>query len=385
MRKWEKSLNDDATRDRPPTDTKIDVDANEFQNLHEIVHRARANLDQNAWDYIVGGTETETTLRRNRMALDEIAFRPRVLRNVSRIDPSVEVFGRKLRLPVMLAPVGSLETFDPDGAATVVRGAGDFGAAHMLSSVSKPGLENVAKAAPNALRIFQLYVRGDDAFVEDYIERALANGYTAFCLTVDSAHYSRRERDLAKRHVTAGRRRASGHLFQMALDWRTVKLIKKKYRIPLILKGIATAEDTKIALDHGVEWIYVSNHGGRQLDHGRGTMHVLPEVVDAVGGRAKIMIDGSFCRGTDIVKAIAAGADLVGIGRMQCWALAAAGERGIVRMLELLEDEVRRCLGLVGVNTFAELDKSYLHVAAQTNPPYVLSAFPLLKIEPYRY
>jgi isopentenyl diphosphate isomerase/L-lactate dehydrogenase-like FMN-dependent dehydrogenase len=361
------------------------VDTNEFENLHEIVRRARANLDQNAWDYIVGGTETETTLRRNRMALDEVAFRPRVLRNVSRIDPSVEVFGRRLRLPVMLAPVGSLETFDPGGAATVVRGAGAFGAAHMLSSVSEPGLEKTAKAAPNALRIFQLYVRGDDAFVEDYVERALTTGYAAFCLTVDSAHYSRRERDLAKRHVTAGRRRVSGHLFQMALDWRTVKLIKEKYRIPLILKGIATAEDTRIALDHGVEWIYVSNHGGRQLDHGRGAMHVLPEVVEAVAGRAKIMIDGSFCRGTDIVKAIAMGADLVGIGRLQCWALAAAGERGIVRMLELLEDEVRRCLGLVGVNTFAELDKSYLHAATQANLPNVLSAFPLLEIEPYRY
>ena len=319
------------------------------------------------------------------MALDEIAFRPRVLRNVSRVDPSVEVFGRRLRLPVMLAPVGSLETFDPGGAAPVVRAAGAFGAAHMLSSVSKPGLENTAKAAPDALRIFQLYVRGDDAFVEDYVERALANGFTAFCLTVNSAHYSRRERDLAKRHVTAGRRRVSGHLFQMALDWRTVKLIKEKYRIPLILKGIATAEDAKIALDHGVDWIYVSNHGGRQLDHGRGAMQVLPEVVEAVAGRAKIMIDGSFCRGTDIVKAIAMGADLVGIGRLQCWALAAAGERGIVRMLELLEDEVRRCLGLVGVNTFAELNKSYLHAATPTNVPHVFSAFPLLEIEPYRY
>jgi isopentenyl diphosphate isomerase/L-lactate dehydrogenase-like FMN-dependent dehydrogenase len=366
-------------------DTNMTADSNEFQNLHEIVRRARANLDQNAWDYIVGGSETETTLRRNRMALDEIAFRPRVLCNVSRVDSSVEVFGRKLRLPVMLAPVGSLETFDPDGAAPVVRAAGAFGAAHMLSSVSKPGLENVAKAAPDALRIFQLYVRGDDAFVEDYVERALANDFTAFCLTTDSAHYSRRERDLAKRHVTAGRSRASGHLFQMALDWRTVKLIKEKYRIPLILKGIATSEDAKIALDHGIDWLYVSNHGGRQLDHGRGTMQVLPEVVEAVAGRAKIMIDGSFCRGTDIVKAIAAGADLVGIGRLQCWALAAAGERGVVRMLELLEDEVRRCLGLVGVNTFAELSKSYLHATTPTNVPHVFSAFPLLEIEPYRY
>jgi isopentenyl diphosphate isomerase/L-lactate dehydrogenase-like FMN-dependent dehydrogenase len=375
----------EATGNQPDEEAHIGVDKNEFQNLHEIVRKARANLNQNAWDYIVGGTETETTLRRNRMALDEIAFRPRVLRDVSRVDASVKVFGRKLRLPVVLAPVGALETFDPGGAATVARGAGTFGAAHMLSSVSDPGLENVAMSAPDALRIFQLYVRGDDSYVEDHITRALANGYVAFCLTVDTAHYSRRERDLAKRHVTAGRRRVSGREFQMALDWRTVKLIKNKYKIPLILKGIATAEDAKIALDHGVEWIYVSNHGGRQLDHGRGAMQVLPEIVAAVAGRAKIIVDGSFCRGTDIVKGIAAGADLIGIGRLQCWALAAAGDVGIVRMLELLEDEVRRCLGLVGVNTFAELDKSYLHAAAPTNLPHVFSAYPLLEIEPFRY
>jgi glycolate oxidase len=349
------------------------------------VRKARARLNQNAWDYIVGAAETETTMRRNRMALDEIAFRPRVLRNVARVEASTEVFGRKLRLPVMIAPVGALEIFDPAAGAGVARGAGQFGAAHMLSSVSEPGLEATAKAAPDALRIYQLYVRGDDAFVEDVVSRTIANGYTAFCLTVDTAHYSRRERDIAKRYVRESRLRATGGDFQKGLEWRTVKLIKDKHKIPLIIKGIATAEDAAIALDHGVDWIYVSNHGGRQLDHGRGAMHVLPEIVDAVAGRARIMVDGSFCRGTDIVKAIASGADLVGIGRLQCWALAAAGEAGITRMLELLEDEVIRCLGLLGVTSLAELNKSYLHVATPTNPPSVFSAFPLLDIEPYRY
>ena len=181
--------------------------ASEFYNLHEIVRKARANLNQNDWDYIVGGTETETTLRRNRMALDSIAFRPRVLRDVSKVDASVEVLGRKLRLPVVLCPVGSLESFHPLGAEPVVKAAGEFGVAHMLSSVCDPGLEDVAKAAPNALRMFQLYVRGDAAWADDHVARAIANGYSAFCVTVDTAHYSRRERDLAKRHVTAGRRR----------------------------------------------------------------------------------------------------------------------------------------------------------------------------------
>src|SRR6201747_775775 len=312
-----------------PAAVELGASGEEVQNLHEFIRKARANLNQNAWDYIVGAAETETTMRRNRLALDEIAFRPRVLRDVSKVDASVQVMGRKLRLPVMLAPVGALETFDPGGGGAVVRGAGSFGAAHMLSSVSEPGLEKVAEAAPGCLRIYQLYVRGDDAFVDDRIERAIANGYAAFCLTVDTAHYSRRERDLAKRYVRANRRDVAGREFQMALDWRTVKRIKDTHKIPLVIKGIATAEDAAIAVDHGVEWIYVSNHGGRQLDHGRGAMHVLPEVATAVGGRAKIMVDGSFCRGTDIVKAIAAGADLVGLGRLQCWALAAGGAAGI--------------------------------------------------------
>jgi isopentenyl diphosphate isomerase/L-lactate dehydrogenase-like FMN-dependent dehydrogenase len=376
----------DATPIRPAKAAELGASNEEFQNLHEFVRKARANLNQNAWDYIVGAAETETTMRRNRMALDEIAFRPRVLRNVAKVDASVEVFGRKLRLPVMMAPVGALEIFEPENAAaSVTRGVGRFGAAHMLSSVSEPGLEKVAGAAPDALRMYQLYVRGDDAFVEDCVSRAIANKYAAFCLTVDTAHYSRRERDIAKRYVRASRLRATGGDFQKGLEWRTVKLIKDKYKIPLVIKGIATAEDAAIALDHGVDWIYVSNHGGRQLDHGRGAMQVLPEIVNAVKGRAKIMVDGSFCRGTDIVKAIASGADLVGIGRLQCWALAAGGENGIVRLLELLEDEVIRCLGLLGVTNFSELDKSYLHQAAPTNLPHVFSAFPLLDIEPYRY
>jgi isopentenyl diphosphate isomerase/L-lactate dehydrogenase-like FMN-dependent dehydrogenase len=368
-----------------PTAAQDRAAATEFLNLHEIIAKARQNLNQNDWDYIVGGAESETTLRRNRLALDSLAFRPRVLRDVSRIDAAVDHFGRRLRLPVVLAPVGALESFHAGGAGPVVRAAAAFGVAHMLSSVCDPGLEEVAKSAPDALRMFQLYVRGDAAWADDHVERAIKNGYSAFCITVDTAHYSRRERDLAKRHVTAGRRRVQGRDFQMALDWKTVERMKSKFKIPFAIKGIGTAEDAKIALDHGVEIIYVSNHGGRQLDHGRGSMDVLPEVVDAVAGRAMIIVDGGFYRGTDIVKALALGANLVGLGRMQCYGLAAAGQAGIVRMLEILEDEVTRALGLLGATGFGKLDPSYLHAAAPANAPHVFSAFPLWEHEPYRY
>jgi isopentenyl diphosphate isomerase/L-lactate dehydrogenase-like FMN-dependent dehydrogenase len=364
---------------------RLAASGDDFQTLHEIVAKARQNLNQNDWDYIVGATETEATLRRNRLALDSLGFRPRVLRDVSALDAGAAAFGRRLRLPVVLAPVGALESFHGGAGAAVTRAAHQFGVAHMLSSVCLPGLEKVAEAAPDGLRIFQLYVRGDEAWVDDHVARAIAHKYAAFCITVDTAIYSRRERDIAKRHVVAGRRRATGREFQAALDWRTIDRLKRKFDIPLVLKGIATAEDAVMALDHGVDWIYVSNHGGRQLDHGRGAMDVLPEIVAAVGGRAGIIVDGGFARGTDVVKGIAAGADLVGLGRMQCYALAAGGEAALTRMLEILEDEVRRCLGLLGVTKCAELDPSYLRAAPSVTPPHVLSAFPLLEIEDYRY
>ncbi len=354
-------------------------------NLHEIVAKARQNLNQNDWDYIVGGAESETTLRRNRMALETIAFRPRVLRDVSNVDVSTNQFGRKLRLPLIFAPVGSLESFHPAGATSVVKAAKEFGVGHMLSSVCDPGLEELAEIAPDALRLYQLYVRGDADWVDDHVERAIKHGYSAFALTVDTAHYSRRERDIAKRFVTAGRRRVQNRIFQAGLDWSTVKRIKDKFKIPLAIKGIATAEDARIAVEHGVEWVYVSNHGGRQLDHGRGSVDVLPEVADAVAGRAKVIVDGSICRGSDIVKAIASGADLVAMGRMQCFALGAAGEAGVLRLLELLEDEVQRSMGLLGVSKLADLNRSYLHAAPATQMPHVLSAFQLLKLEEYRY
>jgi len=348
-----------------------------FQTLHEIVRAARAGLAPGPWDYLAGGTETETTLKRNRQALDTLAFRPRVLRDVSKIDATSAFLGRPVRIPVMLAPVGSVETFTPGGGATAAQASAEFGVPQMLSSACTPGLEAVAKAADN-FRIFQLYVRGDDAFVDDHVRRAVAHGYAAFCITVDSAVYSRRERDLARRFVKPWRVRATGMDYQAAFSWDLVKRFKDTHAVPLILKGLATAEDAELACEHGVEVVYVSNHGGRQLDHGRGSTDVLPEVVRAVRGRARVVVDGGFMRGTDVVKALALGADLVGLGRLACCGLAAAGAPGLVRVLELLEQEIRICLGLLGLTGWRALDASYLAPATPVTLPHATSAFPLL-------
>jgi glycolate oxidase len=351
--------------------------ATDFQTLHELIKAARANLQQGPWDYLVGGTESETTVRRNRQAIDSLAFRPRVLRNVSKVDVSSTFLGHPVRLPVMTAPIGGLETFDPGGGATVARATAEFGVPQMLSSVCMPGLEETAKAADN-FRIFQLYVRGDSDWVDDHIRRAQEHGYAAFCITVDTAHYSRRERDISTRYVKPWRQRATGFEYQSGMTWDLIKHVRDVCRLPLILKGIATAEDAKLCVENGVDVVYVSNHGGRQLDHGRGSLDVLPEVLEAVKGRARVIVDGAFTRGTDVVKAIAMGADLVGMGRMPCFGLAAAGQAGLVRALELVEDEMRICLGLLGVDRLAGLERSYLHAAAPVTMPHVTSAFPLL-------
>ena len=359
--------------------------ADRFQTLHEIVRAARGALAPGPWDYLVGATETETTLRRNRQALDSIAFRPRVLRDVNGVDVAGTWLGQRVRLPVMLAPIGSIESFTPGGAATAAKAAGRFGIPQMLSSACNPGLEATAQAAETH-RIYQLYVRGDDAFVDDVVRRARDHGYRGFCLTVDSAYYSRRERDLARRFVKPWRAAATGLEYQRGLSWDQVKRFKDVHPdVPLVLKGIATAEDADIACHHGVEVVYVSNHGGRQLDHGRGTLAVLPEVVEAVGGRAKVWVDGGFVRGTDIVKGIALGAEVIGLGRIACMGLAAAGDSGLVRVLEILEEEVRLCLGLLGVTRFDELDRTHLHQETPVALPSVLSAFPLLDLDPDRY
>ena len=348
-----------------------------FQNLHEFVKVARQNLDRNNWDYLIGGSETETTLARNRLALDSIGFRPRVLRDMSNVDCTHALFGRKLRIPVLCAPVGSLQNFEPGGGATLAAATRDFGNGMILSSVSEPGLDKTAEAAPDGFRIFQLYVRGDAAWVDDHVRRAIDKGYAAFCLTVDTDSYSRRERDIAKRHQRRRVRVDDARIYQAQFNWRDIERIKKNFDIPLIIKGIATAEDSRIAVEHGVDCVYVSNHGGRQLDQGVGSIDVLPEIVDAVGGRATVLVDGSITRGTDVVKAITLGADAVVVGRLYVYGLAAAGGPGIVRLFEILEDEIRICLGLLGVTSYAELTPRHLARAAAVRQPDTFSAFPL--------
>ena len=359
---------------------------NAFGTLQDIVKAARENLDDDGWDYVMGGADTETTLKRNRLALDKLAFRPRVLRDVSEIDVSAELFGSPLRIPVLLAPIGSLQDLHPEGGAESARGAAEYGVISILSSVCHPGLEKVADAAPGENRIFQLYVRGDDGWVDDHVHRAVDNGYTAFCLTVDLDMYGRRERDIAKGFLSTARKTvAKNEIFQEKLNWDHVKRFKDTHDIPLIIKGIATAEDTEIAVGIGVHGIHVSNHGGRQLDYGLGTMDMLPEVVEAAGGKAEIIIDGGFMRGTDVLKAVALGADAVAVGKLYGLGLAAGGEAGVARVLEIVEGEMLNAIALLGARSLDELGPELITRTEPVREASAVSAYPLIEIDQYHY
>ncbi|MGQ0750916.1 MAG: alpha-hydroxy acid oxidase [Betaproteobacteria bacterium] len=345
-----------------------------FVSLQEIVHAARRNLPQDLWDHLSGGSDSETTLARNRMGFDRLALRQRVLVDVRNIDISTTLLGQKIASPVFLAPVGGFVGFvHPEGARNVARAAIARGTTAFISTAAKPSIEAAAEAVQEPL-IFQLYVRADRKWVEDILDRAKAAGYRALCVCVDRNYYGRRERDIISR---ANVREGFGDpSFQMALNWKDLIWMKERIKLPLIVKGVATAEDAKLSVEHGADVVYVSNHGGRQLDQGQGTIEVLPEVVEAVDGRAEILFDGGILRGTDVVKALCLGAHAVGVGKLLGWGLAAAGEAGLIRMHELLDLEVRTALGLMGATSLSQLNPAWLRPAHPVRPPTQTNAYP---------
>jgi glycolate oxidase len=347
----------------------------EFLSNEEIVLAAKRNLSQFAWDYLTGGAESETTLRRNRLAFDRWAFRPRVLRDVSRIDTSTTLLGHRLRSPVILAPIGSMQHLSPDGAIGFARAAAEYGTIMTHAQTTRPSLEDVASAS-DAPKVFQLYVMGDEAWLGDLLQRVRAAGYEAICLTVDTPYHSRRDRSILNPAQRAGpERQRHGPNYLAAVTWDTLDRVKDMAGLPFMLKGVTSAEDASLAVEHGVDVVWVSNHGGRQLDHALGTMDVLPEVVEAVRGRAQIVLDSGVQRGGDVLKALALGANALAIGKLQGWGMAAGGPEGVVRVLELLEHEMVSAMGLLGVNCIDELNPSYLTRAEPVTPPHEMSAW----------
>jgi glycolate oxidase len=331
--------------------------------MRAIIDAARANLADDLWDYIAGAAETETTSRRNRLALDSLALAPRVLRDVEHVDPSATLLGQRLRIPVVLAPLGALELLTPEGSIAQTDAGRRMGVPAFVSSVSQPSIERAAAAA-GGLKVAQLYVRGDAAWVDELVDRVVAAGYDAVALTVDAARYGRRERQLRHGWVPPGHVGAAAELdWQTRLTWDSLDRIRERAGLPLIVKGIQTAADAELALAHGVAAIYVSNHGGRDLDHAPAALDSLREIAAAVGGRVELLVDGAVMRGGDVLKALALGASAVGLGRLQALALAAGGAEALVAALELLELEIVTTMALLGLRSLGELDAGVLRPA----------------------
>ena len=355
----------------------------ELINLHVFEARAKEVLPDAVWNRLEGGAEDEITLRRNREAFERLTLRPRVLRDVAERDLSVTVLGRLISFPVMIDPTGPQRTVHPDGELATARAAGAAGTIMALSTASSYAIEEVAGAATGPLW-FQLYHYGNE-LTPMLIERAEAAGYCALCVTADvpagtMGHHSfvfdRERRGGYRRQLgvefanftceAAGLGLVSGtpaamlwerpHL--IPITWSEIEWFRSMTTLPIVLKGIMTAEDAKMAVEHGIEAIIVSNHGGRTLDCQAATIDTLPEVVQAIEGRCEVYMDGGIRRGTDVLKALALGADAVLIGRPLYWGLAVDGEAGVKRVLDILRDEMARAMAYAGRVSVASIDRS---------------------------
>ncbi|HET6832525.1 MAG TPA: alpha-hydroxy acid oxidase [Acidimicrobiales bacterium] len=362
---------------------------------------AQRRLPRGVFGYIDGGAEDERTMAANSAAFAAVTFRPRVLRDVGDVDPSTTLLGRPLPLPLVLAPTGFTRIADPDGELAVARAAARAGLPYTLSTLSTRSIEEVAAASPGP-KWFQVYVWRDRGLVKEMIGRAATAGYEALVLTVDTAVLGRRERDV-RRGFSLPPKAGLGTLvdgaahpgwtwrflrsepirfanvseaggvgdgstavtlseyvntqFDPGLSWRDVEWLRSVWTGPLVIKGIQTVDDARLAAEAGIEAIALSNHGGRQLDSAPAPLDLVAPVADAVGDRLEIICDGGVRRGSDIVKAVALGARACMAGRAYLYGLGAAGERGVDHVLGLLDADVRRTMALVGASTVAALGR----------------------------
>jgi len=378
-------------------------------NIGDLRRLAEMRLPKVVFDYVDGGAEGEVTLRENCRAFEEVTFRPRNAVAVKGCDLRASVLGTDFAMPLLLAPVGFSRLIYPQGEICAARAAGKAGVGFVLTTISGCPLENVAAACSSGPRWYQLYLVGGREAAEAAIERTRAAGFTALAITIDTGTFGFRERDirngagtltgdnlLAKIRflpqllahpgwlagflldggmpglpnvIVPGRgplplSETQASLARSVVTWDDLRWIRKVWPGPIVVKGVLTAEDARRALDEGAAGIGVSNHGGRQLDGVAASLRALPEIVKAVNGRAEVLMDGGIRRGSDIVKAICLGARAVLIGRAYAYGLGAAGEAGVARAIEILRADLQRTLALLGCESIAALDRSYVDLPA---------------------
>lgn len=339
-------------------------------NVFDYEAEAARLLEPGAHGYYAGGAGDEVTLRDNVAAYGRWLLRPRVLVDVEGCSTATTVLGQELSMPLAVAPVAFQRVAHRDGEVGMANAAGAVGTAMCLSTLSTSTPAEVA--ATGALRWFQLYVFRDEGVTRELVAQATDNGFSALVLTVDTPVLGRRERDhrtgfTIPSEITVAALGSGGvtplqafSLMSASITWRDVERLASESSLPVLVKGVLTAEDARLACEHGAAGIVVSNHGGRQLDGVAATIDALPEVTEAVDGRVEVLVDGGVRRGADVVKALALGARAVLVGRPVLWGLVVDGEAGARRVLELLRDEIRLALQLIGCASPAEVTRAHV-------------------------
>jgi isopentenyl diphosphate isomerase/L-lactate dehydrogenase-like FMN-dependent dehydrogenase len=349
-------------------------------NVADFEQAAQGLLEAGPLGYFEGGAGDERTLRRNVEAFTDWELLPRVLVDVADVDPSVELFGSRLSMPLLVAPVAFQRLAHPDGEEAMARAAGAAGTAMCLSTIASATPAGVAAAAPDTTRWFQLYCFRDRGVTEALLAEAVESGYEAIALTVDAPLAGRRERDFRTGFASAvtapavqaaigsDRPVTTQELFALvdpSLDWDSLAALCEGCELPILPKGLMAPADAELAIEAGAGGVVVSNHGGRQLDGVPASLDALPAVADAVAGRVPVLMDGGVRRGADALVALALGADAVLVGRPAVWGLAVDGEAGARKVLELLYDEINLALALLGCPSAADVTRAHVQHAAR--------------------
>ncbi|XP_010517549.1 PREDICTED: peroxisomal (S)-2-hydroxy-acid oxidase GLO5-like [Camelina sativa] len=365
----------------------------EITNVMEYEKIAKEKLPKMVYDYYASGAEDQWTLQENRNAFSRILFRPRILIDVSNIDVSTTVLGFNISMPIMIAPTAMQKMAHPDGELATARATSAAGTIMTLSSWATCSVEEVASTGPG-IRFFQLYVYKDRNVVRQLVKRAEEAGFKAIALTVDTPRLGRRESDIKNRFELprgltlknfegldlgkivktddSGLASYVAGQVDKSLSWKDITWLQSITSLPILVKGVITAEDARIAVEYGAAGIIVSNHGARQLDYVPATIMALEEVVKAVEGRIPVFLDGGVRRGTDVFKALALGASGVFVGRPTLFSLAADGEAGVRKMLQMLRDEFELTMALSGCRSLREISRN--HIKTDWDTPHYLPA-----------
>ena len=352
-------------------------------NLFEYAEIAKQNLEPMALDYYRSGAGDEITLRENRLAINRYRLRPKMLVDVSRRDLTTTILGQSLAIPIAIAPMAFQCLAHPEGELATAEAAASSGVAMVLSTLSTKSLEAVATKKNNNPQWFQLYIHRDRALTQALVQRTEEAGYSALCLTVDAPMLGNRECDrrnqftlpktlelanlVSMRDLVIPKTAEESGLFAYftqqidpSLTWKDLEWLQSITKLPVLVKGILRGDDGLKAYEYGAKGIIVSNHGGRQLDGAIATFDALPEIVETVGDKIDILVDGGIRRGTDILKALALGAKAVLVGRPILWGLAAEGSKGVAHVLELLTEELDLAMALSGCASLKDIDSSWL-------------------------